>query len=67
MEGLVPQLALTDCVCVRDSVRIDGTGAASIMEVSFQDIPVTEEQDNQSELKVIYICLYNLRGIYRSL
>ncbi|XP_011409112.1 PREDICTED: uncharacterized protein LOC105316022, partial [Amphimedon queenslandica] len=35
----------------KDSVRIDGTGAASIMEVSFQDIPVTEEQDNQSELK----------------
>lgn len=39
-------------IIIRDSVRIDGTGAASIMEVSFQDIPVTEEQDNQSELKV---------------
>ena len=48
------------CMCVwfelvlfRDSVRVDGTGAASIMEVSFQEVPVTEEQDNQSELKVL--------------
>ena len=51
------------CVCTcgfelvlfRDSVRVDGTGAASIMEVSFQEVPVTEEQDNQSELKVLLL------------
>lgn len=42
-----------ELVLFRDSVRVDGTGAASIMEVSFQEVPVTEEQDNQSELKVL--------------
>ena len=54
------------CVCTcgfelvlfRDSVRVDGTGAASIMEVSFQEVPVTEEQDNQSELKVLLLFFF---------
>lgn len=30
-------------------------GAASITEVSFQEIPVTVEQDNQTEMKVVNI------------
>ena len=47
-----------ELVLFRDSVRVDGTGAASIMEVSFQEVPVTEEQDNQSELKVLFLFLF---------
>ena len=30
-------------------------GAASITEVSFQEIPVTVEEDNQTEMKVVKI------------
>ena len=37
---------------LRESVRVDGVGSASIIEVSFQEIPVTSEEDNQVELKV---------------
>lgn len=36
----------------RSSVRVDGVGSASILEVSFQEIPATKEEDNQTELKV---------------
>jgi uncharacterized protein (TIGR02231 family) len=35
----------------KDTVRVNGIGAASITEVSFQEIPVTEQQDDQSQLK----------------
>lgn len=34
------------CYC-RDSVRVDGVGAASITEVSFQEIAVTKEEANE--------------------
>lgn len=50
-EGCVCYLA-DDCNFNRDSVRIDGSGSATIVEVSFREIPVTQEQDNQNELKV---------------
>ena len=43
----------------RDFVRVDGTGAASIMEVSFQEVSVlTEEQDNQSDSRYDYDYYY---------
>ena len=40
------------CSCFRDSVRVDGIGPASISEVSYRELVVTKDEDDDTESKV---------------
>lgn len=45
MTTYVGTVVILFCLPFRDSVRVDGVGAASITEVSFQELSITSEEE----------------------